>query len=128
MYINIKISKKIYLIQIVYCISDYTAQSVLLTCLNFLNLIPKFCSQFIFVKYIRFLQSNRFFCIRRLCRFFILHRLSAISIVKIVDKFVKSVMVFYVISCKRDNSQEFFNIEAIVCKFSMSSAIGMRSL
>jgi len=34
-------------------------------------------------------------------------------------------MVLYVISCKRNNSEEFLNIEAIIRKLGVSSAIRM---
>lgn len=37
-------------------------------------------------------------------------------------------MIFNMISCKQNDSQELFDIEAIIREFGMSSAIRMRSL
>lgn len=44
------------------------------------------------------------------------------------EELLKCIVVLYVISRKRYDSKELFNVEAIVRKLRMSSTIGMRPL
>lgn len=46
----------------------------------------------------------------------------------IVEELLVCIVILYVISRKRYDSQEFFHIETIVCEFCMSSSVRMCAL